>query len=125
MIFALRAVLGVDLIVIVAQLGVTLTRRRWVSHQPGGPQGSDLRHRRRGAGLGPKWKRGHGRWARDVLVWAKTPALFRNELVASTVLPEQCARPSGVKGYREIPILLRVMNRHFHPQMLAGKEEVA
>jgi hypothetical protein len=32
---ALLAVLGVDLIVIVAVLAVVLSRRRWVSHQPG------------------------------------------------------------------------------------------
>jgi len=30
-----------------------------------------------------------------------------------------------VKGYKEIPILIAAMDRHFHPQMLAGKEEVA
>ncbi len=30
-----------------------------------------------------------------------------------------------VKGYREIPILVAAMDRHFNPQMLAGKEEVA
>ncbi len=30
-----------------------------------------------------------------------------------------------VKGYREIPILIAAMDRHFHPEMLAGKEEVA
>jgi hypothetical protein len=34
------------------------------------------------SGLGDKWKRGSGRWVRDVLVWAKAPSLFRNELVA-------------------------------------------
>ncbi len=30
-----------------------------------------------------------------------------------------------VKGYREIPILVAAMDRHFNPQMLAGTEEVA
>jgi putative transposase len=30
-----------------------------------------------------------------------------------------------VKGYREIPILIAAMDRHFHTAMLAGKEEVA
>ena len=30
-----------------------------------------------------------------------------------------------VKGYREIPVLIAAMDRHFHPEMLAGKEEVA
>jgi transposase-like protein len=30
-----------------------------------------------------------------------------------------------VKGYKEIPILVAAMDRHFHPQMLVGKGEVA
>ena len=30
-----------------------------------------------------------------------------------------------VKGYREIPILIAAMDRHFHSEMLAGKGEVA
>ena len=34
MVIALLAVLGVDLVVIVVVLGVLLSRRRWVSHQP-------------------------------------------------------------------------------------------
>jgi hypothetical protein len=34
MLIVLLAVLGVDLIVIVAFLGVVLSRRRWVAHQP-------------------------------------------------------------------------------------------
>jgi hypothetical protein len=48
MVIALLAVLGVDLIVIVAFFD---------------------------AGLGPKWQRGYGRRVRDVLVWAKAPLL--------------------------------------------------
>ena len=40
MVIALLAVLGVDLIVIVAFLGVVLSRRRWVSHQPGAFKGA-------------------------------------------------------------------------------------
>jgi hypothetical protein len=32
-------------------------------------------------GLPAKWKRGYGRWVRDVLVWTKAPFFFRNELV--------------------------------------------
>jgi hypothetical protein len=75
MVIALLAVLGVDLIVIVAFFGVVLSRRRWVSRQPGafkrrGPGGG-----RRRAGLGPKWQRGYGRRVRDVLVWTKAALL--------------------------------------------------
>ena len=34
-------------------------------------------------GLGMKWRRGYGRWVREILVWAKAPLLFRNELVVA------------------------------------------
>ena len=82
MVIALLAVLGVDLIVIVVLLGVILSRRRWVSHQPGAFKGAIRIFDGEVLGLEAKWKRGYGRWVRDVLVWTKAPALFRNELVA-------------------------------------------
>jgi Protein of unknown function (DUF2550) len=81
-VIALLAVLGVDLIVIVAFLGVVLSRRRWVSHQPGAFKGAVRVVDGEVPGLGPKWQRGYGRWVRDVLVWTKKPFLFRNELAA-------------------------------------------
>jgi hypothetical protein len=37
-------------------------------------------------GLKAKWRRGYGRWVRDILVWTKTPFLFRNELVLAEAL---------------------------------------
>jgi hypothetical protein len=86
MLIALLAVLGVDLIVIVVLLAVVLSRRRWVSHQPGAFKGAirivqgDVR------GLGRKWRRGYGRWVGQVLVWTKAPFLFRNELVLAEPL---------------------------------------
>jgi hypothetical protein len=82
MVIALLAVLGVDLIVIVVLLGAVLTRRRWVSHQPGAFKGAIRVVEGEVSGLAGKWKRGYGRWVRDVLVWTKAPLLFRNELVA-------------------------------------------
>lgn len=82
MVIALLAVLGVDLIVIVVLLGTVLTRRRWVSHQPGAFKGAIRVVEGEVSGLGGKWKRGYGRWVRDVLVWAEAPFLFRNQLLA-------------------------------------------
>lgn len=82
MLIALLAVLGVDLIVIVVLLGAMITRRRWVSHQPGAFKGAIRVVDGAVPGLGPKWKRGCGRWVRDVLIWSKAPAMFREELVA-------------------------------------------
>jgi len=86
MIIALLAVLGVDLIVIVVLLLFMLGRKRWVRRQPGIFQGAI---RVRGGtieGFRPTWMRGYGRWVRDVLVWTKSPFLFRNELIAIDAL---------------------------------------
>jgi hypothetical protein len=82
MVIALLAVLGVNLIVIVAFLGVVLSRRRWVSHQPDAFKGTVRVVDGEVSGLGPRWQRGYGRWVRDVHIWTKAPLLFRNELVA-------------------------------------------
>ena len=32
-------------------------------------------------GIAPRWRRGYGRWVRDVLVWTKRELLVRNEPV--------------------------------------------
>jgi hypothetical protein len=108
MIIALLAVLGVDLIVIVVLLGVMLTRRRWVSHQPGAFKGAIRVVDGEVSGLGPKWKRGYGRWVRDVLVWAKAPALFRNELVAVDGLAGEvrAAEAGEVKRLGDDPVIV-------------------
>jgi hypothetical protein len=83
MLVALLAVLGVDLIVIVVVAAVLLSRRVWVSRQPGAFKGAIRVAEGRVPGLRPKWKRGFGRWAGEVLVWSKAPMLFRNELVVA------------------------------------------
>jgi hypothetical protein len=108
MVIALLAVLGVDLIVIVVLLGVLLTRRRWVSHQPGAFKGAIRVVDGEVSGLGPKWKRGYGRWVRDILVWNKAPALFRNELVAVDGLAGavRAAEPGEVKRLGDAPAVV-------------------
>jgi hypothetical protein len=74
MLIALLAVLGVDLVVLVA------------------------------FALRAKWGRGYGRWVRDFLVWTKGPFLFRNELVAADDLQEQRrALPGEVKRLGDDP----------------------
>jgi hypothetical protein len=107
MVIALLAVLGVDLIVIVVLLGVVLSRRRWVSHQPGAFKGAIRVVDGEVSGLGPKWKRGYGRWVRDVLVWTKAPLLFRNELVAVDGLAgaARAAKPGEVKRLGNDPLI--------------------
>jgi hypothetical protein len=109
MLIALLAVLGVDLIVIVALLAFVLSRKRWVMRQPGAFRGAIRVTSGDIHGLRPKWGRGYGRWVRDVLVWTKGPFLFRNELVASDGLDEQRpARPDEVKRLGDHPVVTRV-----------------
>jgi hypothetical protein len=69
MLIALLAILGVDLIVVVAFAAFVLGRRRWLKRQPGEFAGAIRVSGGDVDGLSPKWKRGSGRWVRDVLVW--------------------------------------------------------
>jgi hypothetical protein len=78
-IVGLLVVLGVDVGVIVAGLGLVIARRIYVSRQPGAFKGT----MRATAGQG-KRKRGYGRWVRDVLVWYRAPFLFRTQLIPIT-----------------------------------------
>src|SRR6266576_6271776 len=107
MLIALLAVLGVNLIVIVVLLAVVISRKRWVKGQPGAfpgtirVAGGDL------DGFGAKWKRGYGRWVRDVLVWTKRPFLFRNELLPGDALArERPANAGEVKRLGEHPVVI-------------------
>jgi hypothetical protein len=81
MLVALLIVLGVDLIVVVAFAAFVFERRRWLRRQPGEFAGAIRVSGGDVDGLGPKWKRGSGRWVRDVFVWTKAPLLVRNELI--------------------------------------------
>ena len=109
MLIALLAVLGVDLIVLVVFVGFVLSRKRWVKRQPSAFRGVIRVAGGEVDGFRPKWRRGYGRWVRDVLVWTKRPFLFRNELVATDGLDEQ--RPAGtgeVKRLGDHPTVIRV-----------------
>jgi hypothetical protein len=99
MLIALLAVLGVDLIVILVLLVVVFTRRYWVRRQPGAFKGAIRVVKGDTPGLGAKWRRGDGRWVRDVLVWTKAPFLFRNQLVAVDGLAgeRRLAKPGEVR----------------------------
>jgi hypothetical protein len=121
MVIALLAVLGVDLIVIVVLLGAVLARRRWVSHQPGAFKGAIRVVEGEVSGLGSRWKRGYGRWVRDVLVWTKAPSLFRNELVAVDGLAGtvRAAEPGEVKRLGSDPAIVPLLADG------AGRVEVA
>jgi hypothetical protein len=108
MFIALLAVLGVDLIVIVALAAAMLTRRRWLRRQPGAFKGAIRIVDDEVPGLGRKWKRGYGRWVRDVLVWAKAPLLVGNELVAIDGLAGEvrAGGPGEVKRLGSEPVIV-------------------
>ena len=109
MLAALLAILGVDLIVIVALVALVLARKRWVKRQPGAFSGAIRVADGEVAGLGSKWSRGYGRWLRDVLVWTKPPALLRNELLATDGLSERGpAHDHEVKRLGDHPVVFQV-----------------
>ena len=109
MLIALLAVLGVDLIVLLAFAAVVLARKRWVKRQPGAFHGAIRVAGGEVDGLRPKWSRGYGRWVREVLVWTKGPFLFRNELVPTDRLDEERpARTGEVKRLGDHPGVIRV-----------------
>jgi hypothetical protein len=107
MLIALLAVLGVDLIVLVVVGAIVVGRRRWLKMQAGEffgavrVTGGDVH------GLKSKWKRGSGRWVRDVLVWSKGPFLYRDYLVpVDSVNAERTALPREVKRLGHDPVLI-------------------
>src|SRR4051794_26430704 len=98
MLIALLALFGVNLVVLVVLLGVVLTRRRWVTHQPGSFRGVARDVTGEAHGFHRKWRPGHGRWVHDVLVWTKGPFFFWNELLPiDGVTGERPARPGEVR----------------------------
>jgi hypothetical protein len=104
---ALFIALGVDLIVVVAFAAFVLGRRRWLKRQPGEFAGAIRVSSGDVEGLSPRWKRGSGRWVRDVLVWSKAPLMFRNELVpADRLLGEHPEHGGGVKRLGDKPVVI-------------------
>jgi hypothetical protein len=109
MLIALLAVLGVNLIVIVALMALVISRKRWVRRQPGAFAGRIRASDGEFDGVGPKWKRGYGRWVRHVLVWTKAPFMFRNELVPVDGLEsERSASPEELKRLGDDPVVIEL-----------------
>jgi hypothetical protein len=110
MLIALLAVLGVNLIVVAGLLVVVLGRRRWVNHRPDVFVGALRVSAGKHDGVGSKWRRGYGRWVRDVLVWTKKPFLFRNELVAVDRLQAKRAAHDGeIKRMGSSPAVIELV----------------
>ena len=108
MLIAVLAVLGVDLSVIIALVAVVLARKRWVSRQPGAFKGAIRVTGGEVPGLKAKWKRGYGRWIRDILIWTNKPFLFRSEVVLADGLAGEVrtAKPGEVKRLRKQPAIV-------------------
>ena len=124
MLIALLAVLGVDLIVIVVVAAGVLSRRRWISRQPGAFRGAIRVADGELHGLGPKWSRGYGRWVRDVLVWTKAPLLFRNELVVVDGMDEERTAVAGeVKRLGDHPIVVAFSSGPTRVEIAASGEQ--
>lgn|SRR5512132_2647754 len=107
MLIALLAILGVNLIVIVIFAATVLGRRRWLKQQTGEFFGAVRVTRGEVHGLKSNWKRGSGRWVREVLVWSKGPFLYRDYLVpVDSVTGERTARPGEVKRLGDEPVVI-------------------
>ncbi|WP_030621592.1 DUF2550 family protein [Streptomyces fulvoviolaceus] len=110
MLVALLAVLGVDLIVILAFRIAVLLRRRWVRRQTGAFKGAIRVVQGDVPGLSVKWRRGYGQWIRDILVWYRAPLLFRSEFVPADSLagPDRVAESGEVKRLGKDLVMLSI-----------------
>jgi hypothetical protein len=132
---ALLVALGVNLIVIVAIVAIVVGHKRWLMRRPGAFRGAIRVTSGAVDGLRPKWSRGVGRWANDVLVWTKGPLLFRTELLATHGAEEE--RPAGndeVKHLGDHPSVIRltvgratldVAAASDHREMLVGPDRTS
>lgn len=81
MLIALLVVLGVNLAVVVGFASLVIGRRMWLKRQPGAFGGGIRVVNGEVEGLGPKWKKGSGRWVREILVWNRAPFMYRTDLI--------------------------------------------
>ena len=108
MLIVLLAALGVDLVVVVALLAVVLARRRWIDRQPGAFKGAILVSAGQVDGLDPEWRKGCGRWIRDILVWTKGPFHFRNVLVPGDGAIGRAPEGDEAKRLGRAPIVVEI-----------------
>ncbi len=112
MLIGLVVLLGVDLVVVIAVAAVVIGRRRWLKRQPGVFGGAIRVSSGDVEGLGPKWKRGSGRWVRDVVVWCEAPFMFRNDLVpVDRLAGERQAHAGEVKRLGDKPVVIEFVSR--------------
>ena len=103
MLVALLAVLGVNLLALIALLAAMLGRRHWLAGRPGAFRGAVRVVDGEAKGLRRRWRAGYGRWVRDVFVWTQAPLLLRTVLLpvdavsaARPLAPKEVRRPRGL-----------------------------
>ncbi|MGY3551958.1 hypothetical protein [Williamsia sp. R60] len=100
MLVALLAMLGVNLMVLVAFLVALLARKRWLTRRQGAFRGAVRVRAGEHVGMTSKWRRGYGYWVRDVLVWTEAPLLVRTVHVATDDMVER--RPAGINEVKRL-----------------------
>ena len=126
MLIALLVVLGVNLIVVAAIAVFVIGRRRWLKRQPGAFAGALRVSSGEIDGLSARWKRGSGRWVRDVLVWSKAPLMFRNEAIAVDRLSGgRAAHVGEVKRLGDTPVVLEFVAEGATIEVAAREEHRA
>ena len=104
MLIALLIALGVNIAVIIFLASLVIGRRRWLKHQPGTFTGAIRASEGDVEGLSSQWKRGTGRWVRDVLVWSQAPFMYRNDLVPiDGIAGRRMAADGEIKRIRDTP----------------------
>jgi hypothetical protein len=100
-----------------------ISRKRWVRRQPAAFPGRIRTVEGQFDGVGAKWRRGYGRWVRDVLVWNKAPLLFRNEFVPVDVLSsERSGAPDELKRLGDDPVVVELRSGEATIEVAASGE---
>ena len=111
MLIALLVVLGVNLIVIFALAVLVVGHNRWLKRQAGEFAGAIRLSSGEVHGLGAKWKRGSGRWVRDVLVWNGAPMKLRSIAIGvDEIGGESSADVGEIKRLGEHPVVAELIS---------------
>ena len=111
MLIALLVVLGVNLIVIFALAVLVVGHNRWLKRQAGEFAGAIRLSSGEVHGLGAKWKRGSGRWVRDVLVWNGAPMKLRSIAIGVDEIGGECSADVGeIKRLGEHPVVAELIS---------------
>jgi Protein of unknown function (DUF2550) len=124
MLIAVLVLLGVDLIVLLVLAVIAVARRRWLKRQSGQFVGAIRVTEGESHGLRTKWKRGSGRWVRDVFVWNKAPFMLRSELIpVDSFLRERQANAGEVKRLGDAPGIIGLITSAATIEIAARPED--